>query len=105
MIDIKVEIVRLTSAIAELRLQANVAGELRGRLMGPRSPLGTTIEVAYPVKNVQDDIQQCVGTVLIPEPNLWEPDNPLTYAGPIEVWREGQKIHEQWVEVGLKQKS
>lgn len=105
MMEIAVEIIRLTSAIAELRLTAHTAGELKGRLMGPRSPLGTTIEVAYPVKASPGEAAQCVGTVIIPEPNFWEADNPLTYAGPVEIWRDGQKIHEQWVEVGLKQKS
>jgi hypothetical protein len=105
MINITVEITRLSSAIAELRLSIDGPGELRGRLMGPRSPSGTTIEVAYPIKATRSDDGSCVATVMIPEPNFWEPENPLTYGGPVEVWRAGEKVHEQWIEVGLKQKS
>lgn len=105
-LEVAVEVVRLSSAVAELRLRANVAGELRGRLMGPRSPLGTTVEVAYPVKAIATNATgQCLATVIIPEPNLWEPEGKLTYGGPIEIWNDGKIIHEQWVEVGLKQKS
>jgi hypothetical protein len=102
--NITIEIVRLSSAVAELRLQANVKGELRGRLMGPRSPHGTTVEVAYPVKATHRSTDHCSGVVIIPEPNFWESDNPLTYGGPIEIWQDGKMIHEQWVDVGLKQK-
>lgn len=102
---IEIEIVRLSTAIAELRLRANIGGEMRGRLMGPRSPQGGTLEVAYPIKSMTDSAVECVGSVLIPEPNQWDSDRQFTYGGPVEIWQNGKTVHAQWVEIGLKQKS
>lgn len=100
-LKIKVEIMRMTPAVAEVILRADVAGELRGRLMGPRCPQATTVEVAYPLKSVESNTG-CAAKVIIPEPSFWEPDFPCIYAGPVELWRDGNLWNEQWIEVGLR---
>lgn len=103
MVRVQVEIVRLTTAVAELRLVAEDAppgAELRGRLMGPRCGSASTIEVAYPLRPQPDGSAR----VVIPEPNLWEPERPYVYWGPVEVWHGGTLIAEERVEVGLRAK-
>ena len=64
--------------------------ELRGRLMGPRCPYATTVEVAYalrPCPRSVADSGQTAARVLIPEPNFWEPQSPFLYRGPVELWQ------------------
>ena len=73
--------------------------EVRGRLMGPRCPGVSTIEVAYRLRPTEVH-----GTyqVLIPEPNLWAPEHPFRYEGPVEFWRDGQVICKTTISIGLK---
>ena len=104
-LTIHVEIVRMTPAVAEVILRADVEGELRGRLMGPRCPHATTVEIAYPLKALPGREKNCSAKVIIPEPNFWEPDSPFVYGGPVELWQDGEKTNEQWVEVGLRRSS
>lgn len=99
------ELIRLSSAIAELHIRATpveAGSELRGRLMGPRVPGAETIEVAYPLKAMPGDEGCACARVIIPEPNLWAPDTPYVYSGPVEVWCDGRKVCETRIEVGLK---
>lgn len=100
---IKVEIIRLSPALAEIILRAEGPGELRGRLTGPRCPRATTIEIAYSLRPYPNSDAECAAQVLIPEPVFWEEEFPYVYGGPIELWRDGKKIGEQWFEVGLRQ--
>lgn len=107
---ISIDIVRLSVEIAELRVQAEFMDnpgrttELRGRLMGPRCPGVTTIEIAYPVKGLSSDLSNVrLAKVLIPEPNLWTAAKPFTYWGYVEIWQEGQLVSSNPVEVGLRQ--
>jgi len=72
--------------------------EVRGRLMGPRCPGVSTIEVAYPLRHVRGAEYQ----VLIPEPNLWAPEHPFRYEGPVEFWRGGEAVGRINVSVGLR---
>jgi hypothetical protein len=99
---VRVEIVRMTPAVAEVILRADVAGELRGRLMGPRCSQTTTVEIAYSLKPIPSNEHQCAARAIIPEPSFWEPAFPYFYSGPVELWRNGEKVGEQWVEVGLR---
>lgn len=105
------EIIRLDAAVAELLVHAEFAAdpgsnvELRGRLMGPRRPGVATIEVAYPLRPVPAALPtRRSARVVIPDPNLWEPNTPFVYWGPAEVWQGGQKTGECTVEVGLRKR-
>jgi hypothetical protein len=83
---------------AEVRLSITGEGrEIRGRLMGPRCPFASTVEVAYPVRPVGSQ-----GQVIIPEPSLWEPLCPFLYEGPVECWSEGALKEQAWVSHGLR---
>ena len=97
--DITIEIVRLSSAVAELRLRPNRPDvELRGKMTGPHHPTTTTMEVAYPLKPADGGAMK----VVIPDPNLWTTETAFTYRGRIELWQNGQRIGERDVEIGLK---
>jgi hypothetical protein len=79
------------SAVAE-RLTPTT--ELRGRLVGPKCPGVTTVEVAYalrPFPHPPAELAGLVGRVVIPEPNLWEPERPFVYDGVIELWQDGER--------------
>lgn len=62
--------------------------EIKGRLMGPRSQYATTVEIAYPYRELART-DHLVLRVLIPEPSFWEPKTPLLYEGPLELWDAG----------------
>jgi len=69
------------------------AAEVRGRLMGPRCRFATTVEVAYPFRQMEPSVYAAV----IPEPSLWEPGCPFLYEGPIECSLGGNVIQRAWV--------
>src|SRR5947207_1064940 len=93
--SIRKHIVRLTQTEAEIRFLVSTSstGEdlhIRGRLMGPRCPYAATVEVAYPLK----EIERTVGSegetsillrTIIPEPSMWDPQSPFLYSGPLGV--------------------
>ncbi len=106
---ITIDVVRLSVEVAELQIRAEFADtpggntELRGRLMGPRCPGVSTIEIAYAVKAIAtESTNVLMARVIIPEPNLWTEKKPFTYWGPVEVWHDGAMMHSQKVEVGLR---
>jgi hypothetical protein len=82
------------------------ATEVRGRLMGPRCPYASTVEVAYPLRPLSPS-QQAIEPagltrrVIIPEASLWEPQCPFLYEGPIELWQDGQLRDQAVVRHGL----
>src|SRR3989442_2573328 len=83
---------------AELRIvvrpeRLTPATMVKGRLMGPRSPYANTVEIAYPVRELART-DHILLRVLIPEPNFWDPKNPLLYEGPLELW-DGEERREQ----------
>jgi hypothetical protein len=83
--------IRITTRLTDLHAKL----ELRGRLMGPRCPYATTVEVAYPLRplptsRAKEDAVEA--RVIIPEPNLWEPQAPFIYAGPVELWHDDRKV-------------
>ncbi|HZV05773.1 MAG TPA: hypothetical protein VE999_11885 [Gemmataceae bacterium] len=81
--------------------------EVHGRLMGPRCPYASTIEVAYPLRPLspsQKATEQSGLTVrvIIPEASLWEPQCPFLYQGPIELWQDGQRCERVSISHGLR---
>ena len=76
--------------------------EVRGRLMGPRCPGITTVEVAYPLRPLPRPQPGQAGLtmrVIIPDPVAWEPQRPFVYEGPVELWQDGQKCDQVPVRV------
>jgi hypothetical protein len=79
--------------------------ELRGRLTGPRCRYATTVEVAYPFRDLpcgQNEPQAVSVRALIPEPSLWEPTCPFLYEGPLEVWQGNRFLHRRPIRHGLR---
>jgi hypothetical protein len=65
---------------------------VRGRLTGPRSALASTVEVAYPLREIARlESNQILFRVVIPEASFWEPETPLLYQGPLELWQDGER--------------
>jgi hypothetical protein len=78
--------------------------EVRGRLMGPRCPYATTVEIAYPLRPLPAPLDAAgyQARVLIPEPSLWEPQTPFLYHGPVELWQDGRRLDQVQVSHGLR---
>jgi hypothetical protein len=82
--------------------------EVRGRLMGPRCPYASTVEVAYPLRPLpQSHIEKpspasLTRRVVMPEASLWEPESPFLYEGPVELWQDGQRCDRRIVRHGLR---
>jgi hypothetical protein len=96
-----VRVHRLDPTLAELHIEfANLPAdvEVRGRLMGPRCPGMSTVEVAYRLQPLATGVYR----VLIPEPVLWSADRPCVYEGPVEFRRKGQFIGRLAVSVGIR---
>jgi hypothetical protein len=66
--------------------------EIRGRLMGPSCPYASTVEIAYPLRPLPGAAagEEVSARVIVPEASLWEPVSPFLYAGPVELWEDGQ---------------
>jgi hypothetical protein len=87
--------------------------EVRGRLMGPRCLYSSTVEVAYALRPLPTALEtlrsprtpQSGGLtvrVVIPEANLWEPQCPFLYQGPVELWQDGQLCDRVILSHGLR---
>lgn len=105
-----VEVRRATPAEAEVWVVAEPeevtpATELRGRLVGPRLPGRTTVEVPYPFRpapGAAGSPRTLAVRVVIPEPNLWTEAAPFVYEGPLELWQDGRRCDAVAVSVALK---
>jgi hypothetical protein len=105
--DVQVTQRRWDAAEAELWItvtpeQLTPTTELRGRLVGPRCPGVSTVEVAYPLRALPrsgDDPATLTARVIIPDPLAREPERPFYYEGPVELWQDGQKCDEAPVRV------
>jgi hypothetical protein len=81
--------------------------QVRGRLMGPSCLYATTVEVAYPLRELSREYES-LGTphitvrALIPEPNLWTPATPFLYRGVVELWQGGQCCERVPITRGLR---
>jgi hypothetical protein len=97
-INIETHTQRLSPAEADLWVivaaERTTAGtEIRGRFVGPKCALSSTIEVAYPLRPFERkpaELAELAARVVIPEPSLWEPECPFVYDGVIELWQDGQ---------------
>src|SRR5437868_6686002 len=93
----KLEIRKLSQVEAEVWIHVEVAlvapdTEVRGKLVGPRSPGITTVEVAYPFQRMSRP-QGAAENILsvraaIDEPNLWTEKSPFVYEGVVELWQD-----------------
>lgn len=102
----RVEVRRLLPTEAEVYVVAEVdtvtpTMELRGRLMGPKCPGVTTVEVAYPFRPLRAEAglsapagstAMLAAWAIIPEPNLWTEQTPYFYDGPLELWEDGRAL-------------
>jgi hypothetical protein len=81
--------------------------QVRGRLLGPRCPYATTVEVAYSLREHSREYES-TGTphltarVVIPEASLWDPESPFLYQGPVELWQGGERCDQVHVSHGLR---
>ncbi len=99
MVDIDVRTHRLSPTEAEIWVvvtgqRTTPATEIRGRFIGPKCAVSSTIEVAYPVRpfpRKPPGLLEPCGRVVIPEPSLWEPECPFVYDGVIELWQDGER--------------
>jgi hypothetical protein len=106
-----VEIRRLSPAEADVWIRAVVewvtpGTELRGRLVGPRCPGVTTMEVPYllhPLQQRDVDLDNTlIARAVIPEPNLWTAETPFVYEGSLELWQDGERCDVVKLSVGLR---
>ena len=92
-LDIVVLNRRLDPVETELSIHVKVehltpTTQIRGRLLGPRCVYASTIEIAYPLREVErrDHIEM---RALIPESSWWDPESPFLYEGILELWQDG----------------
>jgi hypothetical protein len=74
--------------------QVTTTTELRGRVVGPKSAVSSTIEVAYPLRRFVSKpaaLDGLAAQVVIPEPSRWEPACPFVYDIVLELWEEGRR--------------
>jgi hypothetical protein len=81
--------------------------QVRGRLIGPRCPYTTTVEVAYPLREHSREYEsegspRLKLRVILPEPSFWDPQTPFLYEGPLELWQGGQLCQQVQVKHGLR---
>src|SRR5581483_3360926 len=68
------------------------AEEVCGRVTGPFCRFSSTVEIAYPLRQVGGgDHGQLQLRGLIPEPNLWDPQSPFLYKVWLERRQEGER--------------
>jgi hypothetical protein len=81
--------------------------QLRGRLVGPRCPYATTVEIAYPLREHSREYES-TGTprltvrAVIPEASFWDPESPFLYQGTVELWQGGERCDQVQVSHGLR---
>jgi hypothetical protein len=110
LLQVGAQVRRLSAVEAEVWLSVEAehvgpATEVRGRLMGPRCPGVTTVEVAYPLRPFArhpEGLPPLSRQVLIPDPNLWEPRQPFVYRAVVELWEGGRRCDRREFDCGLR---
>jgi hypothetical protein len=108
--QVTAELRRLSTVDAEVWIivhaeQISASTEIRGRLVGPRCPNISTIEVAYQLRAIPrhpaqiPPLSRCVN---IPDPSLWEPERPFLYHAVIELWQDGSLCDTAEFDYGLR---
>jgi hypothetical protein len=97
-VSLDFEIVRATPAVAEFLVHVKLEGtaadcEITGLALGPRRAGASTVEVAYPMNREGESHNTVTLRCVIPEPNLWTPQTPFTYAITVEL-RCGEEVVE-----------
>ena len=107
---VSVELRRLSAAEAELWIsieadEVTPATEVRGRMIGPRCPGFSTIEVAYPLRPFPrhpEGLPLLSRHVVIPDPSIWEPERPFVYRAIVELWQDGARRDVMEFDYGLR---
>src|SRR5262245_15996300 len=97
---------RADPADAELRIVVRAeritpGTQIKGRLTGPRSPYASTVEIAYPFRELARS-DHILLRALIPEPSWWTPQTPLLYEGPLELWQDGELCEQVRLRHGIR---
>jgi hypothetical protein len=98
-IDLSARTRRLSPTEAEVWIAVTAQIEtdrttLRGRMVGPKCVLSSTIEVSYPLQSFPRkplELPKLSARVVIPEPSLWEPACPFEYDLTVELWEHGER--------------
>jgi hypothetical protein len=106
---VRAEVRKLSPAEAEVWViveaaEVTATTEVRGRLVGPRCPGATTVEVAYPLRpfpRLPDGLPPLSCRVVVPDPSLWAPEQPYTYRLLVELWQDGARCDQSVQEIGL----
>ena len=108
-LEVRHEVRSLTPANAEVWFtvvtdHVTSTTEIRGRVVGPRCPSHSTIEVAYSLQQLSHNEKTSSLTmrVVIPEPSLWKPDAPFLYHAHMELWEDGERCAEYEFDLGLR---
>lgn len=110
LLQVTAQLRRLSAAEAEVWLlieaeRMTPTTEVRGRLVGPRCPGLSTIEVAYPLRpfpQQPDGVPPLSRRVVIPEPSLWEAERPYVYRAIVELLEAGQVCDRAEFDYGLR---
>jgi beta-galactosidase/beta-glucuronidase len=94
MVAVNFEIVRATSAVAEFLVHVELDGPVEeyavtGHSVGPQCPVASTIEVSYPLTEMERGETRVSLRCVIPEPNLWTQETPFTYAVRVDLKARG----------------
>jgi hypothetical protein len=108
--EVSVQVRRLSAAEAELWIRIDAekvtpTTEVRGRMVGPRCPGTTTVEVAYPLQSFPrqpEGLPLLSRRVAIPDPSLWESNQPFAYHIVVELWQDGTRCDVAEVDYGLR---
>jgi hypothetical protein len=89
------EIVRANTTVAQFLVHVVLDGPvsecaIKGRLLGPRCPGITTVEIAYPLVQIESCGMTAKFIGVIPEPNLWTPEAPFVYELTVQVRDAGK---------------
>jgi hypothetical protein len=107
---VRTEVQRLSAVEAEVWIlieadETSATTEVRGRIIGPRCPHISTIEVAYPLRPIPHppaNLPLLSQRVNIPDPSLWETGRPFVYHGVIELWQDGELCDTAEFDYGLR---
>jgi hypothetical protein len=108
--QVTAQVRRLSAAEAEVWLlieaeRVTPTTEVRGRVVGPRCPGVSTIEVAYPLRpfpRPPEGVPPLSRRVVIPEPSLWETGQPYVYRAVVELWEDGRECDRAEFDYGLR---
>ena len=106
-LDVVVANHRLDPVETELRVHVRVESltpttEIRGRLLGPRCLYASTIEIAYPLREVSRG-EHIELRAIIPEPSWWDPESPFVYEGMLELLQDGVSCGQAPLRHGIRQ--